>query len=153
MRTYTILRALLVVMLAAFARPAHAQQTEADVLKVVTTLFDGMKAKDTTKLRSTLAPNARLMTASVVNGAPVVREAPIDNWIASIGRATGAIEEKIFAPEVRVDANLATVWTRYEFWANGALSHCGFDAFQLARTATGWKIIHIADSHRTDCAR
>ncbi len=149
--TNTVLSALCAVMLAPSSQPARSQQTEADVLKVVTTLFDGMKAKDTTKMRSTFAPNARLMTASVRNGAPVVSETAIDNWIRQIGRSTAALEEKIFSPEVRVDANLATVWTRFEFWANGARSHCGFDAFQLARTAGGWKIIHIADSHRTDC--
>ena len=153
--TTTILRPIFIIALAALTRPALAQalpQKEADVLSVVTTLFDGMKAKDTTKMRSTLAPSVRLMSAATDrSGAPTVTETAINAWISSIGRATGAIEEKIFAPEVRIDGNLATVWTRYEFWNNGARSHCGVDAFQLALTTGGWKIIHIADSRRNNC--
>ena len=74
--------ALLVALVAAFSQPAQAQQTEADVLKVVTTLFDGMKAKDTTKMRTTFAPNARLMSAGGTTSAPTITETPIDTWIA-----------------------------------------------------------------------
>jgi hypothetical protein len=147
----TFSKALVFMGLVAVGQTAAAQQQDAEVMKVVTTLFDGMKAKDTTKMRSVFAPGARLMTAAVRNGAPAVSTTPIDGWIASIGRATASIEEKTFSPEVRVDGNLATVWTRYEFWANGARSHCGYDSIQLALLPDGWKIIHLADSHRTNC--
>jgi hypothetical protein len=144
---------MVVAFATAAVSPVGAQQTpsagDAEVLKVVTNLFDAMKAKDTARMRTALAPVARLVTTGGTSSAPTVREVPIDSWIGSIGRATVPIEEKIFSPEVRVDGNVATVWTKFEFWADGKLSHCGFDAIQLARTTSGWKIIHLADSHKT----
>jgi hypothetical protein len=129
---------------------AHAQQPDAEVLRVVTNLFDGMRRKDTTLMRSTFAPNARIMSAGTRNGAPFVSEASIDGWIASVGRSQQLLDERIFSPEVRVDGNLATVWMKYEFWANNTFSHCGYNSFQVARSASGWQIIHIADSRRTE---
>jgi hypothetical protein len=132
---------------------AGAQKAYDEVLKVVTNLFDGMRKKDTTLMRSQFAPQARLMSAHTQNGNPVVSESPIDGWLASVGRSQQSLDERIFDPEVRVDGNLATAWMKYEFWANNAFSHCGYNSFQLARTSGGWKIIHVADSRRTDGCR
>jgi hypothetical protein len=38
----------------------------------------------------------------------------------------------------------------YSFWLGTTFSHCGIDAFQLARLGSEWKIIAIADTRRTD---
>jgi hypothetical protein len=145
------------LFLCATGTAAHCQTQDpnAEVLQVVTRLFDGMRAKDTTVMRSTFAPNARLVSVTMRSGAPAtLSETAIDSWIASVSRSENALDEKIFSPEVRVDGSLATVWTRYELWVNNALRSCGYDAFQLARTSAGWKIIHIADSRRTEgCGR
>jgi len=55
--------------------------------------------------------------------------------------------------EVRQNDNLATVWARYTFFAGEQLSHCGYDAFQLAKSDQGWKIFAIADTQRREgCA-
>jgi hypothetical protein len=54
--------------------------------------------------------------------------------------------ERMVNPEVRVDQNLASVWTWYDFTTGGRTSHCGYDSIELARTATGWKIIYLADT-------
>jgi hypothetical protein len=133
---------------------AAAQDANAEVLQVVTKLFDGMRNKDTAAMRSVFAPSARLVSAGVTNGASAVSETPIDNWIASVGRSAATLDEKIFSPEVRVDGNLATVWTRYELWVNNAFRHCGYDAFTLAKIGSGWKILNVADSRRTEgCGR
>ena len=51
-------------------------------------------------------------------------------------------------PIVQVDGNLASVWVEYSFYIGPRLSHCGVDAFQLARDASGWKIVAIADTRR-----
>ncbi|MEI2720897.1 MAG: hypothetical protein V9E87_12310 [Gemmatimonadales bacterium] len=59
------------------------------------------------------------------------------------------LDERIYDPEIRIDGGLATVWTFYAFFVGERLSHCGVDAFQLARTSEGWKIIALADSRQT----
>jgi len=140
--------------LAALVRPAPAAGQQADaeqVLAVVRQLFDAMRTKDTVALRGTLQAEARLMSAGRDQaGNPVVRADPIDGFIQSVGSATRHLDEKIWDPEIRIDGNLATVWTWYAFYVDGTFSHCGVDAFQLARTADGWKIIQIADTRRRE---
>ncbi len=146
------------VLLLGLAAPAAAQQAaprtaQDSVLAVVTKLFDGMKTKDTTMMRSLFVPGAQM------GGVPTARQpipfSSIDAWIASVGRSAPGtlLEEELHNPEVRVDDGLATVWTEYTFKIDGKLSHCGFDAFQLARAADGWKILFVSDTRRTTGCR
>ena len=57
-------------------------------------------------------------------------------------------DERLLDYKVEIDGNLAHVWTPYEFWFNGNFSHCGANAFTLAKMDDGWKIIHLIDSRR-----
>ena len=45
---------------------------------------------------------------------------------------------------------LASVWVPYEFYLGDKFSHCGVDAFHLARFEDGWKIIGLADTQRRE---
>lgn len=133
--------------------PSRQLGSEADraaVLAVVRTTFDAMRAKDTALMRSVMDSGARLVTTASRAGSPIVRGSDMSSFIRAIGGATLRLDERIFEPEVRITDNLATVLVRYTFWANEQLSHCGYDAFQLARTTTGWKIIAIADTQRRE---
>jgi hypothetical protein len=149
-RTAFFLGMLLVIP----AAPARAQDGPEDALAVVRRLFDAMRARDSVALRAVFHPEARLMTAFVDReGNPAVRVTPIDRFVTAVGGTTIALDERFWAPEVRVDGGLATVWGPYAFYADGKLDHCGIDAFQLALTTDGWKIIQIADTHRREaCA-
>ncbi len=143
--------ALAAWLLASLPGALPAQQGETEVVAVVQRLFDAMRAKDTVGLRAVFHPDARLAgTGRDQQGRPVLRVNPIDAFIASIGQATAQLDEQFWDPEVRLDDNLATVWTPYVFYVNGELSHCGVDAFQLARGADGWKIVQIADTRRRE---
>ena len=77
---------------------------------------------------------------------------PIERFIQAIAGAPAGIklDERIFDVEVRQSDNLATVWTRYSFFEGEQLSHCGYDAFQLFKSAQGWRIIAIADTQRRE---
>lgn len=141
------LRSLLLLLL--LAAPAAAQNPEPDALAVVRRLFDAMRMQDTAALRATFGPGARLIGAGVnPQGQPVARAVPIDAWLRGIAGARAPTDERIFDPELRVDQNLATVWTRYEFYAGDNFSHCGYDAFQLVNSAGQWKIVQVADTQR-----
>ena len=55
-------------------------------------------------------------------------------------------------PVVQIRDNLATVWVKYAFYLDGEFLHCGVDAFMLARTNDGWKIVSLADtSQKENC--
>ncbi|HET7039228.1 MAG TPA: nuclear transport factor 2 family protein [Gemmatimonadales bacterium] len=139
--------------LAALLAPAAlaAQQTaDAEVVAVVRAFFDGMRSKDTAALRVLTHPSARLIgTGPTQEGQLRVDEVPMDRFLQIVAGAPGTLDEKIWDPEVRVDGDLATVWTQYAFYYDGKFSHCGVDAFQLARIAEGWKVVQIADTRRT----
>jgi uncharacterized protein (TIGR02246 family) len=131
--------------------PLRAQDSAAEVVAVVQRLFDAMRAKDTVALRAVFHPEATLTgLGRDQQGHVVVRAVPAARFIAGIAGATAHLDEQFWNPEVRIDGDLATVWTRYTFYADGALSHCGVDAFQLARMDDGWKIIQIADTRRRE---
>jgi len=130
-------------------------QTSAEVEAVVEPikqLFDAMRASDTTKLRATFHPEAKLMTTYTDKaGEPQVQISTVDDFVQSIGRPHEEVyDEKIWSYDVNIDDNLATAWTDYTFYVGEQMSHCGVNAFQLAKTTDGWKIIHITDTRRRD---
>lgn len=146
----------IVVLAAALLLPlpgaAAAQSADsAAVMAVVTGLFDAMRERDTTKLRATFAPDARLLTVGIRAGQPFVGVEKVDGFAAALAQPSPAAwDEKIYKPEVRIDGNLATVWVEYDFYLGDKFSHCGVDAFQLARYADGWKVVSLADTRQRE---
>ena len=67
-----------------------------------------------------------------------------DDFAANIARQTTPMIERMWDPEVRIDGPVATLWTAYDFYRGAEFSHCGTDAFQLAKTAEGWKVVVIS---------
>ncbi len=140
----------------AIASPAAAQAPEADqaaVLAVVKRLFDGMRAGDSAMVRSTFHPKALLSTALVRQGDAVVETESIEGFITAVGTPHAEIwDERTRNEQVLLDGTLASVWVEYSFYAGTRFSHCGVDAFQLAREGAEWKIVALADTRRrTGC--
>ena len=52
--------------------------------------------------------------------------------------------ERMWDPEVRVDGPVATLWAPYDFYRGTEFSHCGTDAFQLAKTGGIWKVVLVS---------
>ena len=141
---------LTVLALVLVAAPSAAAQSdlEAEVRATVAALFDGMRAKDTTAIRATMHPDARLMTAT----AEGVVESPIAAFLASVAGAPVDLDERLEGGyPVLIDSDLAVAWTPYRFYAGGAFSHCGTNAFTLARVEDAWQIVQIVDTRRRDC--
>ena len=150
---------LFIVTLVTFLNIGNGQEeplitSEQAAINVVKTLFDGMRAGDSTILRSVLHPEAHLQSSFTNKaGIPVLKGGSVDGWVKSVGTPHEAIyDEKIWSYKVRVDDNLASVWTEYTFYLGKKLSHCGVNAFHIVNTADGWKISHITDTRRRkDC--
>jgi hypothetical protein len=146
-----------VALLLALVSPARAQSAEeAAVRATIDQLFTGMKTGDTSVVRQVFHPTARLQTALPgKDGQPTLQTSPIDAFVQAIGRTprTTRLDERLLSYEIRVDDGLATVWTPYEFFVNDQFSHAGVNAFQLAKTAGGWRIIQICDTRRKTRAK
>ncbi|MGH7560733.1 MAG: nuclear transport factor 2 family protein [Gemmatimonadales bacterium] len=132
--------------------PLQAQRAEDEVLAVVKAVFDGMRAKDTAKMRALFHPGAKLMSAGTTReGAPRVSVDSLSSWLRAVaGGPAEVLDERLHDTEVRVDGNLAMVWTGYEFYVGTRHNHCGVDLFVLAKTAEGWKITDVADTRRRE---
>lgn len=133
-------------------RPAAGQDADRDVIGVVEKLFDAMRARDTTAMRSVFVPGARLVRGSTATGETTVDMTDIGDFITSIANAPPGllIDERIYDHEVRIDGNLATVWVHYTLYLGDRLSHCGVDAVQLLRLSDGWKMVNLADTMRRE---
>ena len=149
MKTTTLI-ALTILSFAA-AGPAAAQDDRAQVLAVVQRMFDGMRTKDTAMFRSAWVPGGKVYGLRVrQDGTSFIQQTAEQDFAAFIARDTRSFLERTFDHDVRIEREMATVWTPYDFWANGQFSHCGVDAIQLLRTADGWKITSITDTFQRE---
>lgn len=132
---------------------AHAQATpeEQAVLAVVQRLFDGMRAGDSTAVRAVFDDGATLSSVSLREGVPVVHTGSIDRFVEAVGTPHEEVwDERIWAPEARVDGPMATAWVPYAFYLGDTFSHCGVNAFTLVQRPEGWKVRAITDTRRRE---
>ncbi len=124
------------------------------VLAAVTKLFEGVTAKDEGAMRAVLERDARLVRTESRKGAPRMRPMTAAGFVSGILEHEGPeVREEIRDPEVRIAENLATVWAPYSYYVGDRFTHCGEAAIQLAKMDVGWpgwKIIAIADTHRSE---
>jgi Putative lumazine-binding len=140
--------AALSALLALASAPAAAQSSEHDAAyQVVTRLFDSMRARDTAAMRGAFVPNASMQSLTA-NG---VKFDGVEAWISGIGRAPAGLmlDERLANPVVHVDGDLASIWVDYWFFAGDRFSHCGVDAFLLAKREGAWKVFSVVDTRRT----
>jgi hypothetical protein len=129
---------------------SELQAVEDQVVAVVAQLFEGMKARDGELLKSLFHPDALMTSTGMREGSYRVSMSPPDGWIESVSSFTGGvIDERFYNPVVEVSGPLASVWTEYDLFVNEEFRHCGVDAFHLALTDDGWKIVHVADTRMT----
>lgn len=148
MRRLLLLAAVVLLVPAA----ATAQTPDHDAAyAVVTKLFDGMRTRDTAAMRAAFIPTALLQSVSVTG----VRSDEIATWINGVAAAPAGLvlDERLANPVVQVNGDLASVWVDYWFFAGDRFSHCGVDAFVLARQAGTWKILSVADTRQREGCR
>ena len=56
--------------------------------------------------------------------------------------------KKLLSYDIKIDGNLASVWTPYEFYLNGNFRHCGANSFQLFNNNGKWQITYLVDMRR-----
>ena len=143
----------LVIFVGTFETTFAQSEDEKAVKAVVVQLFDGMRKHDSTLIRACFHSTARMQSIGESRKTgliEIITDNTIDGFVKSIGSLpeTVQIEERELNSEIRIDDQLATAWTKYEFYRNGKISHCGFDAFQFYKTEKGWKILAITYTRR-----
>ena len=133
------------------ARHAAAQDSpdRAAVLATTQRFFDAMRTRDTVLLAQVFDSTARLISVGSRTGPPTMGVTTAAQFRSAITRPGETLNERMFDPEIRVDGGVAQVWTYYTFHRGSTFSHCGVDAFLLARNAGEWKITQVSYSVRT----
>lgn len=147
------MKSLLLLCLLLLLSFVGLSQTEEAAVKIpIQQLFEGMKKSDSAMVHQTLLVNSRLESiVKAKSGDISVRSDSFDGFLKSIGKATpGDLDERLSGMQIRIDGDLATAWTPYKFYYKGNFSHCGVNAFQLIKTASGWKILSIIDTRRKE---
>jgi hypothetical protein len=118
-----------------------AQDREA-ILQVVQAFFDTMTARDADAAERLLIAEGVFVSVRIdpETRARSIRKSSNAEYVAQLRTGAEILRETMFDPLVLVEGDVATVWTRYTFERSGALSHTGYDAFNLVRTPQGWKI-------------
>ncbi len=145
-------------LLAGMPAAGHAQgelaaddPRRAEILSVVTRLFDGMRTSDSAMVRTLFHPDVQMLTTQVQNGQAAVRRDSLATFLRSIGTTRPeAIDERLKNERVFLDGTLAVVWTDYDLFVGTRFLHCGVDAFQLARVGDRWLIVSLADTRRRE---
>jgi len=145
----------LIAMLGVLATsPAAAQATTADkdaVLGVLNAFTAALLKKDSAGMASQLDSVTRFTLLRPSPNGTVVWAVSGAQFIGLTTKPDGpAYDEPIRNPVVHIDGDLATVWAEYQVVLNGAVSHCGYDSFQLARLKGAWKIINVSDTFRRE---
>jgi hypothetical protein len=135
--------------------PVAAQSTpdSREVLAVVRATFDAMREKDGDELRGLFHAEARLFSTGLREGGPSIAVTSLDDFVESVTTSQDFLDERFHDPEVRIEQDLASVWTPYTFHRGEVFSHCGIDAIHLIRDESGWKIVGLAYTRTRDGCR
>ena len=140
------------------AAPAGARETteqeRAAVLAALQGFMDALQRKDAAAMSQHVDSLTRftLIRPRREGGTLVwVLTAPEFIRIATRPEQPG-LDEPIRNPVVHVSGDLASVWAEYQVRRDTTVTHCGFDAFHLARRDGRWKILNISDTfQQTGC--
>lgn len=128
------------------------QNSSDSVKMVVESLFLAMKSGDSLMLTKCFSDSAILQTiAKSKEGKVSVRSEEVSAFARQIVKLPkGDADERVTYDLIKVDADLAIVWTPYRFYYKGSFSHCGVNSFQLVRINGQWKIQYLIDTRRKD---
>lgn len=124
--------------------------SELEVKTVIKSMFNGMRAGDSTMVRNAFYHGATMQTTFTdKEGIARIEKGSLDAFLQAVGSPHDEVwDEKIWSYDIKVEDNLASVWTEYTFFLGDKMLHCGVNAFQLFKSAEGWKIIHITDTRK-----
>lgn len=146
-------KAIVFFIFFAFSFIVKAQDTtqENEIKNTIETFFDGLHKGDSTIVTSTLHSSIKIQTTHTnKKGENILITESKEKLLKNIANKNPdhTYLEKLLSYTIKIDGNLASVWTPYEFYLNNKFSHCGANSFQLFNNGKKWKIIYLADMRR-----
>lgn len=144
---------VLLVFLSSFFVSAQENNDEVEVKKVIETFFEGLHKGDSTLMSTTLHKELKIQTTFTnKEGNKNLVTQTKESLLTGTTNKKPEMKyfEKLLSYDIKIDGNLASVWTPYEFYVNDNFSHCGANSFQLFNNNGKWQIIYIVDMRRRD---
>ncbi len=133
-----------------FSIGSFAQLAEDSIRATINTLFVAMKNGDASLFKTVFSDSAVMQTIiRNKEGQILVKTENVNDFAGFVGQLKkDSADERIRFETIKVDGPLAIAWTPYNFYYNGAFSHCGVNSFQLVRFEGEWKIQYLIDTRR-----
>lgn len=142
------MRHLFILLFFGFSLSISAQEKE--IKQTISIFFEGLQTADTLKIQSICHKEMKLQSIlekNTIGSLSFETNEEFYKSIASIPKNL-KIEERILSYKIQIDGSMAQVWTPYEFYIDGKLSHIGTNSFTLLLENNIWKIVHIIDTRR-----
>lgn len=142
----------LIVLVCSITTTAQQKSKEKEVKQVIETFFEGLHKGDSTMMKTTLHKDIKIQTtATNREGKHILKTDSKKKLLTSVAnkKPEHIYLEKLLSYDIKIDGNLASVWTPYEFYFNGKFSHCGANSFQLFNNNGKWVITYLIDMRRT----
>ncbi|MGG8496297.1 nuclear transport factor 2 family protein [Tenacibaculum sp. TC6] len=142
---------ILIVLITSLAVKAQTLSDESKIKETIDTFFVGLHKGDSTVVKSTLHTSVKIQTTFTdKEGKKQLKTETKEALLKAIAskKESDVYLEKLLSYTIKIDGNLASVWTPYEFYYNNAFSHCGANSFQLFNNNGKWEIIYIVDMRR-----
>lgn len=142
------MRHLFILLFFGLSLSISAQEKE--IKQSISVFFDGLQTADTLKIQSICHKEMKLqsiMEKNTIGSLSFETNEEFYKSIASIPKNI-KIEERLLSYKIQIDGSMAQVWTPYEFYIDGKLSHIGTNSFTLLLENNIWKIVHIIDTRR-----
>lgn len=142
---------LILIALSAF-NFSFAQTEEQKVAAVVNQLFTSMYNGDSIGVTRCFTDKSIMQSIGVdKTGNPIVQTGSLIDFSSFVSKQKkGAADERIKIESIKIDGDLAIVWTPYQFYYQEKFSHCGVNTFTLVRQKGEWKINYLIDTRRKD---
>ena len=145
----------IVCLMAICAVPAMAQPRPSpaadriEILAAVDTFFAAVHDKDKAKMTAAVLPDGLASAVRLDKQQPFMRSW---HWATYIENQLGNRQkytERLFAPQVLSEGDIAMVWARYELLVDGKFDHCGVDHFDLIRRDGRWLVYNLTWTNQT----
>lgn len=144
---------LILAFVFSFSLSAQNKSEKTAVKNVIETFFDGLHTGDSTLIKTTLHKDIKIQTTFTnTKGKNILKLETKKTLLTNIAakKPETVYEEKLLSVDIKIDGNLASVWTPYEFYLNGKFSHCGANSFQLFNNNGIWEIIYLVDMRKRE---
>lgn len=113
-------------------------------LDAVNAFFAAVEAKRREQILAAVVPEGLATLVRLHDGAsPTLVSWHWASYVEDVVAGGDIYTERIFNAQVLIERDMAMVWGRFAVYANGKLSHCGVDQFQLVRKNGRWLIYNL----------